>query len=179
MRNVWSEFAASLGLTLDAGEQDLIFFMQSWEEVHDWFAARCDAAPAQDLLAEQVLRRAIALAPTFRVFADSAAEVELLCATGLPQAVVTNAERRYLDAVLRGTGIASSFATTVSRDDVHRGKPDPEPYLLAADRLGVDPADCLVVEDTSWGAASGSAAGCRVVRVDLHRSAGGEMSAVR
>lgn len=47
----------------------------------------------------------------------------------------------------------------VAADHVHRGKPDPEPYLLAAERLGVDPAQCLVVEDAPSGLAAARAAG--------------------
>lgn len=48
----------------------------------------------------------------------------------------------------------------VTADDVARGKPHPDPYLLAAQRLGVDPADCLVVEDAPGGLESARAAGC-------------------
>jgi sugar-phosphatase len=50
----------------------------------------------------------------------------------------------------------------VTADDVERGKPAPEPYLLAAERLGVDPADCLVLEDAPSGIAAGRAAGMTV-----------------
>ena len=51
----------------------------------------------------------------------------------------------------------------VTAGDVERGKPDPEGYLLAARRLGVAPADCVVVEDSPPGVAAGKAAGMRVV----------------
>ncbi|WP_318205535.1 HAD-IA family hydrolase [Streptomyces sp. SCL15-4] len=53
----------------------------------------------------------------------------------------------------------------VSAHDTTRGKPDPEPYLVAAERLGVDPADCLVVEDAPAGVRSARAAGCTVAAV--------------
>lgn len=53
----------------------------------------------------------------------------------------------------------------VTADDVEEGKPQPAPYLLGASRLGVDPADCLVVEDAPAGARAGRAAGCRVLGV--------------
>ncbi|HWR86025.1 MAG TPA: HAD-IA family hydrolase, partial [Rhodoglobus sp.] len=56
-------------------------------------------------------------------------------------------------------------AVVVSAEDVPVGKPDPAPYLLAADRLGVDPADCLVFEDAVAGMRSGLAAGARVVLI--------------
>lgn len=53
----------------------------------------------------------------------------------------------------------------VTADDVSRGKPHPEPYLLAAQRLGVDPAECLVVEDAPGGLESARAAGCATLAV--------------
>ncbi|GAB7190623.1 HAD family hydrolase [Kineococcus sp. NUM-3379] len=55
----------------------------------------------------------------------------------------------------------------VTFDDVRRGKPDPEPYLLGARRLGVDPARCLVVEDAPAGLLSGRAAGCATLAVTV------------
>jgi len=53
----------------------------------------------------------------------------------------------------------------VTADDVARGKPSPDPYLLAAQRLGVDPRDCLVVEDAPGGLESARAAGCATLAV--------------
>lgn len=53
----------------------------------------------------------------------------------------------------------------VTADDVARGKPSPDPFLLGAERLGVDPARCLVVEDAPAGIAAGRAAGCAVLAV--------------
>ena len=53
--------------------------------------------------------------------------------------------------------------TMIAADDITRGKPDPEPYLLAARRLGVDPAHCVVFEDAPSGLASGRAAGMTTV----------------
>lgn len=56
-------------------------------------------------------------------------------------------------------------ATTVTADQVTRGKPDPEPYSVAAERLGVDPAECIVVEDSVGGLRAGRAAGCTTIGV--------------
>ncbi len=82
---------------------------------------------------------------------------------GVPQALVSSSYRVLVDAVLaHGTG---PFTTTLSGDEVGRGKPDPEPYLTAAARLGVDPRQCVVLEDAPSGVAAGEAAGCAVVAV--------------
>lgn len=56
-------------------------------------------------------------------------------------------------------------AVLVTADDISRGKPDPEPYLLAAQRLQVDPGRCLVIEDAPAGLRSGRAAGAATVGV--------------
>ena len=89
--------------------------------------------------------------------------VELQTA-GVPTALVSASSRRIVDACIGGIG-ADFFRHTVSGDDVARTKPDPQPYLLAAELLGVDPAGCVVIEDSPIGTASGAAAGCRVLSV--------------
>ena len=76
---------------------------------------------------------------------------------GLPWAVVTSANRRLARARLGATGIDPPLLITF--EDTTAGKPDPEGFLLAARRLGVDPARCLVVEDSEPGLAAGRAAG--------------------
>ena len=87
-----------------------------------------------------------------------------LQAAGVPTALVSASSRRIVDACLGAIG-ADFFRHTVSGDDVERTKPDPQPYLLAAELLGVDPADCVVIEDSPIGTTSGAAAGCRVLAV--------------
>jgi len=79
-------------------------------------------------------------------------------------AVVTSATRRLAAARLAAAGIAPP-AVMVTAEEVTRGKPDPEGYLAAADRLGVDPAEALVVEDAPPGVEAGRAAGAAVVGV--------------
>ena len=86
-----------------------------------------------------------------------------VAAAGLPHALVTSSERRFMDAVLARTGMR--FDALVCADDVSVTKPDPEPYLLAAKLLGTDPARCHVLEDSKNGVASAEAAGCRVIAV--------------
>lgn len=81
------------------------------------------------------------------------------------RAIVTSGVRALATARLRAVDLPIP-RTMVTFDDVERGKPDPEPYLLAAARLGVDPARCLVFEDAPAGIAAALAAGCRVVAVE-------------
>jgi HAD superfamily hydrolase (TIGR01509 family) len=84
-------------------------------------------------------------------------------AAGIPHALVTSSERRIMDAVLARLG--EGFTATVCAEDVHHGKPDPEPYLRAAALLGADPRSCVALEDSPNGVASAQAAGCQVVAV--------------
>jgi sugar-phosphatase len=86
-----------------------------------------------------------------------------VAARNLPWAVVTSADDRLARARMGAVGIDPPLL--ISTDDITRPKPDPEGYLLAASRLGVPPADCLVVEDAPAGVAAGRAAGMRVVGV--------------
>ncbi|WP_055569842.1 HAD family hydrolase [Streptomyces atriruber] len=87
-----------------------------------------------------------------------------LAAHGVPMALVSASHRRIIDRVLGSIG-AHHFELTVAGDEVARTKPHPDPYLLAARGLGVDPGRCAVIEDTATGVASAEAAGCRVVAV--------------
>lgn len=82
-------------------------------------------------------------------------------ANRIPCALVTASFRRLVDTVL-GRLDHDPFAVIVAGDDVTHGKPHPEAYLTACLRLGVDPQDCLVLEDSPTGAAAGNAAGCVV-----------------
>ena len=106
---------------------------------------------------ERVRRGGVAVQPGAR---------ELLAAVrqaGLPHALVTSSERSFMDAVLASTGMR--FDVLVCAQDVTATKPDPEPYLLAAKLVDVDPGDCFALEDSANGVASAQAAGCRVFAV--------------
>ncbi|MDQ1030755.1 sugar-phosphatase [Streptomyces umbrinus] len=81
--------------------------------------------------------------------------------TPIRWAVVTSATRRPAEARLDEAGIRTK--TLIAADDITRGKPDPEPFLLAARRLGVDPARCVVFEDAPAGLRAGRSAGMTTV----------------
>ncbi len=82
---------------------------------------------------------------------------------GLPLAVATSGTPGNVEFVLEGLRIGPLFATIVTGDEVTRGKPDPEMFLTAAQRLGVEPARCLVFEDSRAGVDAALRAGMRVV----------------
>ncbi|GAB3660983.1 HAD family hydrolase [Glycomyces tarimensis] len=79
-------------------------------------------------------------------------------AAGLPIALVTSTPRELTDLVLRQLG-TENFDVTICGDEVEHKKPDPEPYHTAAEKLGVDIARCIVLEDSFAGVSSALAAG--------------------
>ncbi len=90
---------------------------------------------------------------------------ELLAAPDLPRVLVTSTRRAGAHHKLRVAGIAQAFVHVVTYDDVTAPKPAPDPYLLAARLLDLDPARCLVFEDSEAGAEAAHRAGCVVVQV--------------
>jgi HAD superfamily hydrolase (TIGR01509 family) len=90
--------------------------------------------------------------------------VDAVRARGVATALVSSSFRVLVDAALLKLG-ASRFDVSVAGDEVQNGKPDPEPYLTACERLGVAPEQAVVVEDAPHGVRSAEAAGCAVVVV--------------
>jgi HAD superfamily hydrolase (TIGR01509 family) len=83
----------------------------------------------------------------------------------IPFAVVSGSTNESVTASLTTLGILDRFDTLVCAGDYTKGKPDPEPFLLAAERLGIAPDRCLVFEDTQMGIDAATAAGMSSVKV--------------
>jgi HAD superfamily hydrolase (TIGR01509 family) len=88
-----------------------------------------------------------------------------LTARRLPLGLATSGHREYVNLALRTLGLEDHFRAVATGDDVSRGKPAPDIYRLAAERLGVSPAHCLALEDSLLGAESALAAGMACVVV--------------
>ncbi|MGA5126474.1 HAD family hydrolase [Streptomyces pseudogriseolus] len=160
----WTRWAVEYGLTAEDFAR---------VELH----GRPAAEIAADLLPAHVVPQAVARIENLEVEDVAGGGVRLLPGTeeflaGLPAerwAVVTSATWRLAEARLAAVGILPK--TLIAADDITRGKPDPEPYLLAARTLGVDPADCVVFEDAPAGLQAGRAAGMTTVALaTTHRA---------
>lgn len=122
-----------------------------------------DALP--DLLHEReevlagLMERGLEPAPGVVDFAGS------LAAAGHRLALATGSGRLLAERVLERIGLAERFPIRACGDEVSRPKPDPEIFLLAARRLGIDPEEALVFEDSVNGVRAARAAGMRVIRV--------------
>jgi len=121
--------------------------------------------PAEELWPEVQAALGSSFDRGLTVFPDAGACVTELAFAGVPLAVASSSRRERLDLTLERSGLGRYFAVTVAGDEVEHGKPAPDVYLLAAERLGVHPGECLAVEDTGHGARSAVAAGMRVLGV--------------
>jgi len=97
--------------------------------------------------------------------------VDALARAGVPRAVATSASRYDVERLLATLGLRRHFETVVTADDVRYGKPDPEVYLRAAEGIDVEPAECLVFEDSVVGVHAARAAGMRVIGVTTAHTA--------
>ncbi|MFC7841471.1 HAD-IA family hydrolase [Streptomyces sp. NPDC057382] len=164
MDRCWAQWAAEYGITAQEFARVELHGRPAAEIAADLLPAEIvpeAVARIEDLEVEDVPRGGVHLLPGTRALLDA-----------LPAdrwAVVTSATRRLAEARLDAVGILPK--TLVAADDITRGKPDPEPYLLAARALGVDPARCVVLEDAPAGLASGRAAGMTTVALTTtHRA---------
>lgn len=89
--------------------------------------------------------------------------VEYLTAMNIPLAVATSSRRATAEHHLGRSGLLAHFSALVTRDDVARGKPHPDSYLLAARALGAPPQRCLAIEDSPTGLRSAAAAGAMTI----------------
>lgn len=96
---------------------------------------------------------------------DGARELLMVLRKNFKTALVTSTERGYVDVVFEKTKIGEYFDLLITGDMVSHGKPDPECYLIAAQKLGVSVEECVVFEDAPSGILSGKNAGMKVIAV--------------
>jgi HAD superfamily hydrolase (TIGR01509 family) len=91
--------------------------------------------------------------------------IEMLLERGVPLALASSSDRAEIELCLHSAGLGSYFTVRASGDEVAQGKPAPDIYRLACGRLGVEPTDCVAVEDSPHGVAAALAAGLHVVQI--------------
>ena len=127
--------------------------------------------PLHDLTDEDVVRHGASKEALYRELMQPMVDASLVPGVrafiqrhaGIPMAVASNAEAANVDFVLDLAGLRHFFRAIANGHDVARPKPAPDIYLRTAQMLDVDPADCIVFEDSATGVAAGHAAGMRVV----------------
>ena len=158
----WGGYAATRGCAWLASDTAACQGM-SVPEWSGYMAGRIGQGTAAEI-AEAVIDGMIGALHGGRVeqLPGAAAMVEAAAAR-VPIAVASSAPRRLIEAVLETTGLRRHFSAFVSSEEVPRGKPSPDVYLEAARRIGLDPAGCIGVEDSSNGIRAAAAAGMTVV----------------
>jgi beta-phosphoglucomutase len=104
--------------------------------------------------------------------------LDRLAADGWKLGIGTSAPRENIEIILDQSGWLETFDAVVTKDEVQRGKPDPEVFLTAAARMGVDPSRAIVIEDSAHGVLGAHRGGMRSIGVGPHHAGLGAMLAV-
>ena len=166
---VWTNWAKKHGI-------DVATYLPSIHGVRSVDSIRALNRPDLDVEKEAAAIEAAEIADTADVSEIPGAAAFLASLPPKSWAIVTSASLPLARARLGAAGFALP-EVIITAEDVTRGKPDPQGYKLAAERLGVDPADCLVFEDAPAGIAAGEAAGADVAVITAthsHPVAGGQ-----
>ncbi len=163
----WRQAAERFGLQLPDAELMQLRGrrrLDNARQVVDWIAERGGAAPTlEELLAvQQPIARS--LMPGAAAMEGAPVLLRQCRKQRVAMALVTSSSRESLAFKTAGHPWLEQIEVRIDGDDPHlkAGKPAPDPFLLAAERLGVSPADCWAFEDSPAGAMSADAAGCRV-----------------
>lgn len=162
----WERFAAEIGQPFTKADFAATFGMRNPEILRRLFKPDADDALCarwgeqkenhyRASVREEGTRLLPGVARLLKEFADR----------GWPQAVGSSAPQGNLDLLLSVTNTRSYFGAVVTGDDVKRGKPDPEVFLIAASRLGAEPSRCVVFEDAAAGVEAARAGGMKCVAV--------------
>jgi beta-phosphoglucomutase len=142
------------------------FGLRNDEILPEWLGPGATAERIQRVSdAKEVLYRELVRSGDLRPLPGAAEWVQRLGEQGWRQAIASSAPRENVDVVLEALGLARSFDAVVSAEDVTAGKPDPQVFLKAAQRLGFAPARCVVVEDSAAGVEGARLAGMKSIGV--------------
>jgi HAD superfamily hydrolase (TIGR01509 family) len=134
----------------------------TWYTLKTWFSID---APLEELLhiyEEPLMNRLHEPRPPLPGARDL---IDALRARRVPIALCTASYRRWVDAILEGAGLTGLFDALSTADLVEHTKPDPAPYIHAANMLGRAPEECIAVEDSANGLTSALAAGCYTLQL--------------
>ena len=163
-RTAWERSLAPHGYRLTDADAEACIGLP-YPRVHAYFAERV-TLPEADALWQRFSAELFALIDSgLAPFEDATGAARDLRARGIPIAVASSSPRERLHRTLARAGLLGAFEVTVAGDEVARGKPAPDMFLLAAARLGVPASHCVVVEDSPPGVRAGLAAGMLTLAV--------------
>lgn len=142
------------------------------KDTFEWFYKRTMSREEVEVLEEQkeLLYREF-YRPHLKAANGLVDFLEKVRSIGIKTALATSAGTGNIDFTIDGIGLRDQFDVIVGGAEVSKGKPNPEIYLLAAQKLGVNPVNCWVIEDSMQGIKSGQAAGCQVIGITTSHTA--------
>ncbi|PWR10490.1 HAD family hydrolase [Micromonospora acroterricola] len=165
---VWEEvrraYVATHGGVWQPDTQRRLMGMSTGEWAH-YLSAELGVARTAEQVADEVVEEMTRRYREHVPLIDGADQVVRRLAGRWPLGLASSSPTRLIAAALAATGLTDAFAATLSTEETERGKPAPDVYLSVARQLGVDPARCAALEDSSNGVRSAAAAGMRVVAV--------------
>ena len=169
--------ARRLGAELSADERAFIIG-HSWNEIHALIAGNHSLSVSMDQLIASAVeeKRALLAGAGYRALPGAHAAIRRLGARS-PLAVVSGASRAEVRDALESLGVMSSIQLWLGAEDYARGKPAPDAFAMAMERLAVTPRHCVAIEDATPGVLSARAAGARVVGVRAGNFSGYDLSA--
>jgi beta-phosphoglucomutase family hydrolase len=162
----WRRLAKELGRPIAPESFLRGFGMKSaWiiEKIHRWATEPAEVARLTER--KEALYREIVAQSDIAPLPGVAAWLARLRETGVPCAVASSTHRQNIEAVLDRIGLEHAFREIVSAEDVEHGKPNPEVFAKASERLKISPSRCVVFEDAHVGIEAARAAGMKVVAV--------------
>lgn len=138
-----------------------------WSATRNWFAklAEITGRPVDPVALREEKRRRFWQIIKMEPMPGVRALLDELYAAGVPLALASSAEASWINKAIAQLNVIRYFQFIVTGDDVTHRKPHPEGYLLAAHRLGVEPARCVAVEDSQHGLTAAKAAGMKAVAI--------------
>ncbi len=170
-RSAWERALAVHGYELTDEDAEASVGLP-YPRVHAYFAERVELPAAEPFWTEFSAELFALIDRELAPFDDAVTAARELRARGVPVGVASSSPHERLHRTLRRAGLLDAFDVIVAGDEVANGKPAPDMFLLAAERLGVPPDECVVIEDSPPGVQAGLAAG--MVTIGVVRVAGTE-----
>ena len=174
----WRDTMAAEGLPITRAQFLATFGLRNDEILPRWLPNDAPPDRIQRIsLAKEALYRKLVREGGLDPLPGAAEWVGRLREASWPQAIASSAPRANIDTVLDVLGLAGCFQALVSAEDVTKGKPDPQVFLTAAERLAQPPPRCIVVEDSAAGVEGARRAGMRSIGVNRAKTLPADLAA--
>jgi HAD superfamily hydrolase (TIGR01509 family) len=163
-RSAWAQTLEPYGYVVTDTDAEATVGLP-FPRTHAYFAERVELPGADEIWTAYSGTLFALIDDGLVIFEDAVAAARELRERGIPVGVASSSPRERLHRTLSRAGLLDAFDVTVAGDEVANGKPAPDMFLLAAERLGAEPERCIVVEDSPPGVQAGLAAGMHTIGV--------------